>query len=75
MIYHNPDLKVEISICPFIPGIYIQKSGYIDSKLSRDVKGMEHEGNFALGFSWAFSLSIPLWISFLGWIKLLFIIL
>jgi hypothetical protein len=36
---------------------------------------MNREGNFALGFSWAVTLSIPLWISFLGWIKLVMIIL
>ena len=36
---------------------------------------MEHEGNFAMGFSWAVTLSIPLWISFLGWMKFLLSIL
>jgi hypothetical protein len=38
---------------------------------SKDVMSMEHEGNFGMGFSWGVTLSIPLWISFLGWIKLL----
>lgn len=34
---------------------------------------MNREGNFAVGFSWGISLSIPLWISFFGWIKLIII--
>jgi hypothetical protein len=32
---------------------------------------MEEDLNFPVGFSWAVTLSIPLWISILGWIKLL----
>lgn len=32
---------------------------------------MEEQGNFLVGFIWGTSLSIPLWIAFLGWIKLL----
>jgi hypothetical protein len=32
---------------------------------------MENEGNFAVGFCWAVLLSIPLWISIFGWIKLI----
>lgn len=32
---------------------------------------MNREGNFAVGFSWGISLSIPLWISLFGWIKLM----
>jgi hypothetical protein len=40
-------------------------------KKSREVISMEQEGNFAVGFSWGVSLSIPFWISILGWIKII----
>lgn len=29
------------------------------------------EGNFIKGFFWAITLSIPLWLSFFGWIKII----
>ncbi|SIQ15426.1 hypothetical protein SAMN05880580_103122 [Priestia flexa] len=32
---------------------------------------MSENGNFLLGLLWGTSLSIPLWLSFFGWIKLL----
>ena len=30
----------------------------------------QEEGNFAKGFIWAVSLSIPLWIAVFGWAKI-----
>jgi hypothetical protein len=32
---------------------------------------MENEGNFAFGMLWGVSLSIPLWISIIGWVNLI----
>jgi len=32
---------------------------------------MEEQGNFFVGLVWGTSLSIPLWIAFLGWFKLM----
>lgn len=31
---------------------------------------MVEEGNFAIGMAWGTLLSIPLWISIIGWIRL-----
>ncbi|MBA9037659.1 hypothetical protein HNP21_000748 [Bacillus aryabhattai] len=31
---------------------------------------MIERGNFLIGLAWGTSLSIPLWIAFFGWIKL-----
>lgn len=31
----------------------------------------EHEGNFVRGAMWATMLSLPLWLSLFGWIKLI----
>lgn len=32
---------------------------------------MDEQGNFAYGLVWGTSLSVPLWIAFFGWVKLL----
>lgn len=32
---------------------------------------MDEQGNFLVGFLWGTSLSVPLWIAFFGWIKLM----
>lgn len=32
---------------------------------------MEENGNFSIGLLWGTSLSVPLWIAFFGWIKLI----
>jgi hypothetical protein len=32
---------------------------------------MKEEGNFTTGLFWGTTLSIPLWISFVGWIKII----
>lgn len=32
---------------------------------------MEERGNFLTGLLWGTSLSVPLWIAFIGWIKLM----
>lgn len=32
---------------------------------------MEKEHNFYIGMLWGTSLSIPLWLAFFGWIKLI----
>lgn len=32
---------------------------------------MEEQGRFLTGFLWGTSLSIPLWIAFFGWIKIM----
>lgn len=37
--------------------------------LLKDVRGM-HEENFFKGMLWATLLSVPLWLSFFGWMKL-----
>jgi hypothetical protein len=29
-------------------------------------------GNFTTGFTWGILLSIPLWLSFIGWIKIIY---
>ena len=34
----------------------------------------EHEGDFYKGMLWATTLSIPLWVSFFGWINIIKII-
>jgi hypothetical protein len=31
---------------------------------------MEEKGNFFAGLLWGTTLSVPLWIAFLGWIKI-----
>jgi hypothetical protein len=31
---------------------------------------MKKEGNFIVGMYWGTLLSIPLWVSFFGWVKL-----
>jgi hypothetical protein len=33
---------------------------------------MDEQGNFLMGLVWGTSLSVPLWIAFIGWLKLLF---
>jgi hypothetical protein len=37
----------------------------------KGVVQMEEEGNFLVGLIWGTSLSIPLWIAFLGWIRII----
>ena len=32
---------------------------------------MEAQGNFLVGLFWGTTLCIPLWIAFIGWLKLL----
>ncbi|TCN24172.1 hypothetical protein EV146_108287 [Mesobacillus foraminis] len=32
---------------------------------------MEEQGNFLVGFLWGTSLSVPLWIALLGWLKII----
>jgi len=33
---------------------------------------MEEQANFLKGLKWGVAISIPLWISFFGWIKMLY---
>jgi hypothetical protein len=32
---------------------------------------MNEEGNFLVGLLWGTSLSVPLWLAFIGWIKII----
>lgn len=39
--------------------------------MNKDNKSETKDGNFFKGFVWACALSIPLWIAFFGWIKMI----
>jgi hypothetical protein len=32
---------------------------------------MDKQGNFSVGLMWGASLSVPLWLAFFGWVKII----
>ncbi len=48
-----------------------RKNKKIIYNYKKGVDFMDEQGNFAYGLVWGTSLSVPLWIAFFGWIKLI----
>ena len=43
----------------------------LNLQLDKGWMAMERQGNFAIGLFWGASLSVPLWIAFFGWLRMM----
>ena len=40
----------------------------MDDRLPQEATPMNKDGNFVIGLLWGSTLSIPLWVSLIGWV-------